>query len=111
MFWKRRPPQTPAPKPTQARRPNWSAASIIAPETACPAAKALKGKRFLSREAPGLPLPDCTQPGTCSCRYRKHDDRREGPRREMESSGLRRPVPADQDRRRKRGRRRSDYED
>ena len=33
--------------------------------------------RYLSREAPILPLPTCNSKG-CACRYLHHDDRRSG---------------------------------
>lgn len=34
-------------------------------------------RRYLSREAPTLPLPTCNTKA-CSCRYLHHDDRRSG---------------------------------
>jgi len=34
-------------------------------------------RRYLSSEAPALPLPTCSPKG-CSCRYVHHDDRRSG---------------------------------
>jgi hypothetical protein len=46
----------------------------------CAAARTLEGRRFLSREAPTLPLKGCTS-GNCTCRYEHFDDRRKGPRR------------------------------
>jgi hypothetical protein len=67
-------------KPTHAGR-DYRAVSL-APNTTCHAAtKHHAGKRYLMREAPRLPLPGCATPGTCSCRYRKHADRREADRR------------------------------
>ena len=48
---------------------------------ACQAAEALEGQRFLARQAPALPLPDCDR-SACNCRYRKFADRRrDGDRR------------------------------
>jgi hypothetical protein len=41
----------------------------------CEAAREFEGIRFLSSEAPMLPLDRCTQ-STCQCRYVHHDDRR-----------------------------------
>jgi hypothetical protein len=67
----------------------------------------LKGQRFLSADAPRLPLLACTSPETCHCVYRKYADRRAGPRRETESSGLRRSSP-NPERRISRGRRKTD---
>lgn len=51
---------------------------------ACPAARALDGKRFLGAEAPKLPLPDCTT-DVCTCTFHHHPDRRKGPRRAEET--------------------------
>jgi hypothetical protein len=86
----------------------WSAVSIVCPSVSCAAAQALKGRRFLSAAAPRLPLPDCTLTGSCRCVYRKYEDRRAGPRREAEASGLRRSSPSPE-RRRTRGRRSTDH--
>ncbi len=75
---------------------NWHAVTIHCGEVSCASALAMKHKRFLSRETPPrLPLPGCSRPASCRCRYRHFDDRREGPRREGETgmSGRRR-VPA-----------------
>lgn len=46
-------------------------------ENACDAAKAMTGRRFLSKAAPRLPLPECDFPN-CSCRFVHYDDRRAG---------------------------------
>ena len=43
-------------------------------------AQGLRGKRFLSHEAPALPLKNCGSP-QCECRYEHHDDRRKVGRR------------------------------
>jgi hypothetical protein len=43
----------------------------------CPAAQALRGQRFLSEEAPALPLAGCDQKA-CQCAYAHHRDRRDG---------------------------------
>jgi hypothetical protein len=51
------------------------AVSILTGSVACDAAKERAGFRFLSREAPRLPLKDCTCP-ECTCRYEHHADRR-----------------------------------
>ena len=51
------------------------AVSILAGPQVCDAAKARVGYRFLSRDAPRLPLKDCTCPN-CTCRYVHHADRR-----------------------------------
>jgi hypothetical protein len=46
----------------------------------CDAVKQLGEKRFLSDEAPRLPVSGCDA-STCSCRYVHYDDRREEDRR------------------------------
>jgi hypothetical protein len=42
----------------------------------CAAAIQLQGQRFVSAEAPQLPLAGCDQPD-CECRYQHHADRRD----------------------------------
>jgi hypothetical protein len=87
---------------------HWSAVSILSTGGSCEAARALKGKRFLSAEAPRLPLVECTQSARCACTYKKYPDRRGGPRREEDATGLRRAVTDGKERRVKRGRRSTD---
>lgn len=94
--------------PVPPARNRWAAATIVAPKTGCAPAQALRDRRFLAGEAPALPLADCPTPHNCSCKYRKFDDRRDGPRRDIEATGIRRFVPPDQERRRGGGRRSSD---
>jgi hypothetical protein len=53
----------------------YHAVSIVPGSQVCEPAKALQGRRFLSREAPRLPLEGCTS-GSCHCHYTHHDDRR-----------------------------------
>jgi len=59
----------------------WHAVSIIPGPHACAAATAIGLRRFLSRDAPRLPLVDCDCSERCQCKYRHHADRRVGPRR------------------------------
>ena len=89
----------------------WNAVAIIAATGGCEAARALKGKRFLSAEAPRLPLAKCTAPAECRCVYKKYPDRRAGPRREVEKTGLQRALPGSEERRNRRGRRRTDTDE
>jgi hypothetical protein len=42
---------------------------------ACAAVKRLSGQRFLSKEAPPIPLPACDA-ASCRCRYLHFEDRR-----------------------------------
>lgn len=59
---------------------NFHAVSIVPAGGCCQAVRALEGKRFLSKEAPLLPLKACDK-ASCQCRYEHHEDRRKGPRR------------------------------
>jgi hypothetical protein len=86
----------------------WSAVSILPGSSSCEAARALKGRRFLSAEAPRIPLAECTAAESCRCVYRKYADRRAGPRRAEEESGFRRSSGGGSERRAGRGRRRTD---
>jgi len=53
------------------------AVSLKYSSSACDAAKAMTGRRFLSTEAPKLPLPGCDA-AQCSCGFAHHADRRSG---------------------------------
>ena len=53
---------------------------VVPGRHACDEAYALRHRRFLSREAPVLPLAGCGS-RQCECRYEHHDDRRKGLRR------------------------------
>jgi len=67
--------------------------TITAPDgSACSCAAALDGHRFLSDEAPLLPLPDCTNPAACRCVYRHLDDRRTELRRDADCGLPPRPA-------------------
>ena len=50
----------------------------------CDAVKALSGQRFLSEEAPLLPLAECSNPQGCRCVYEHFDERRDNLRRESD---------------------------
>jgi len=83
------------------------AVSVKAGPRCCQAAKSMAGMRFLSRQAPLLPLPQCDA-ATCECRYLHHDDRRDLPRRATDGASVKGGPPfAGQDRRKSRGDRRS----
>ncbi len=43
----------------------------------CGAVGQLEGMRMLATHAPLLPMPNCTMPEACRCRFRKYADRRE----------------------------------
>ena len=76
---------TPAAEPAKTaavvKKPASHHAVSIAPGPRCCAgARELRGQRFLSREAPMLPLASCDRTD-CTCRYEHHQDRRKGARR------------------------------
>ena len=74
----------PAPaQPSMAKRKPpaaFHAVSIVTGPGCCGAVIALRGKRFLSRAAPLLPVKGCNR-SDCTCRYEHHEDRRKGSRR------------------------------
>jgi hypothetical protein len=92
----------------RAPRDLWRAVGITGPESACAAAHAMKGRRFLCRDAPALPLAGCDSK-KCQCSYRRFADRRRAPRRSEDKGLLTRPV--EEDRRGRRGRRETDVDD
>jgi hypothetical protein len=73
-----------SPRPA-ARKPikQFHAVTIVPGAHACIAAHGQFGQRFLSRDAPPLPLKAC-ESARCECRYEHYDDRRGGPRRARE---------------------------
>ncbi|HTW75101.1 MAG TPA: hypothetical protein VMD56_09325 [Steroidobacteraceae bacterium] len=91
----------------RSRKHPWHAVSIVARGAACEQAMALRERRFLSTEAPRLPLSDCPFADQCACVYRHHTDRRAGPRRSSDDTGFH-STRAHQERRAGRGRRGSD---
>jgi hypothetical protein len=72
-------PAPPARVPRKATSPH-HAVVVVPGRHACAEAYAVRNRRFLSREAPVLPLPGCGS-AQCECRYEHHDDRRKGLRR------------------------------
>jgi hypothetical protein len=88
----------------------WHAVSIKPGPGACEAAIAGKSSRWLSREAPMLPLPGCTQPERCRCTYQHHEDRRSGPRRAEDLDAFSRPAQVGNERRKRRSRRQTDQD-
>ena len=56
---------------------DYPAVSIRAAQNGCQAVKLTNGVRYLSTEAPILPLPGCTNE-KCHCTYAHHTERRTG---------------------------------
>jgi len=69
----------------------WHAVSVVAGKGACRAAEELGDRRFLSAEAPFLPLPDCSSRSQCKCIYEHYPDRRATLRRETDRGRFPRP--------------------
>lgn len=106
---------SPSKSPAPPRNP-YRAATIVAGANACEAVKSLQDTRFLiaTKEAPQLPLPNCTQP-KCSCKYSHYSDRREDSDADRRGPpGLRSVLHTHtggaERRSKKRGRRDSDWE-
>ncbi len=91
---------------TSALRP-FQAISINPGAPCCTSAKKVDKYRFLAKNAPQLPLSECTMRATCKCRYAKQDDRRSGTRRDGEF-GLKSALFSAEERRRSKGRRKDD---
>ena len=83
----------------------WHAVSVKPCPGACRAAALGRDQRWLSREAPQLPLPGCTRPDTCRCTYQHHEDRRAGRRRAGEVDAFRPIVKTTTERRSNKDRR------
>ena len=87
---------------------HWHAVAIKPKGQCCEAVQARRTARFLSKEAPRLPLAECSTSDTCSCVYKHHADRRAHPRRQDETNGLRRSGKVTQERRTTHDRRKTD---
>ena len=88
----------------------WHAVSVSPGPYACTAALNLRDQRMLSKEAPTLPLPDCTMPRECACRFRHHADRRSEQRRARDLGLSNRNYSGVERRGEGRGRRSTDIE-
>lgn len=64
------------------RTPTFHAVEVRSTREACAAARAIRGKRFLSAEAPLLPLESCNR-RACTCVYAHYEDRRSLQRRDL----------------------------
>jgi len=74
-------------KPKQSNTLDYRAVSLAPGSNCCMAAKTVAGKQFLWREAPRLPLVDCTNPTECLCKLRKKTDRRDDDERRLDGAG------------------------
>ncbi len=69
-----------AAKPATAAK-DYRAVSVTPGMKCCSAAHEIVGQYFLLRDGPRLPLAKCTMPTSCSCKFKKAADRRDGDRR------------------------------
>ncbi len=86
----------------------WHAVTVVLRETSCAAAALCRNSKFLSGQAPKLPLPACPHPEACQCTYRHFEDRRCGPRRNAEVNPSLGDTKPDTNRRKQGGRRARD---
>jgi len=63
---------------------DYHAVSIRRAGRCCEEVMEMESRRFLSVEAPDLPLSACSMPTQCQCKYRHHTDRRDDPRRDTD---------------------------
>lgn len=98
-------------RPVHAHRVSnpFHAVSIKAGPSCRRTAETYAGRRYLSAEAPSLPLPTCDS-RNCRCRYAHHDDRRAGAdRRHRDVWSRNVALVKGGDRRSSRGRRATDH--
>jgi hypothetical protein len=98
-------PDSDEPRLPRTVRHRWHAVAVVGTADACAAALGCKDRRYLSAEAPRLPLAGCDA-RCCDCRYAHFDDRRRAPRRAQERGGT--PKRAAVDKRVRPGRRATD---
>jgi hypothetical protein len=96
-----------APAPVTASANKFQAIAIFRGSRACDMAKRFSEHRFLVKDAPALPLKNCTMPLNCECKYLKFKDRRSEPRRVIDFGSTTR-VYGYSDRRTHKGRRHTD---
>lgn len=96
-------------KPQRSSPPTaFQSVSILQGPKACCASKDVAKIRFLTKQAPALPLAGCTMQDECHCRYVKHTDRRTEARRLIDVVGMSALLFESEERRAKAGRRKSD---
>ncbi len=84
---------------TQTSVRRWHAVSVKPGPGACDVADTGRDRRWLSREAPLLPLPGCSRPESCRCTYQHHEDRRSLDRRAGDIDAFARPAKVASERR------------
>ncbi len=92
LFWPRTKRETQHAAKTDRLSGKYHCVSVRHRANACQAVKRLAGKRFLSKEAPRLPLSNCDV-AKCRCRYVHFADRRAEDRRNPYKQALFVPHP------------------
>jgi len=64
---------------------SWRAVRILPGADACAAVQDICKKRYLTQDAPRLPLRECDRQDKCQCKYQHLADRRGEPRRADDS--------------------------
>jgi hypothetical protein len=105
LFRRRAASQGSVPRQTKRAGGRFGAVEIRVRSGACQGARSLEGQRLLAKEAPALPLSDCTA-AQCSCKFAKWSDRRAEGRR-LEHGGLAASIFLANNRRTRRDRRRA----
>jgi hypothetical protein len=80
VYWYRKQLAARLPADTHKKSNPFHAVVVKYHKDACAAVRLLEAKRFLAKEAPRLPLPNCTA-RNCGCRFVHYDDRRGEERR------------------------------
>jgi len=88
----------------------YRAVSIVLGDAPCSAVHRFTRRRYLSSSAPPLPLPSCDS-SACNCHFRRHKDRRAGPRRRTDIGVMSGQWAGQEKRRPGRGRRAEDRAD
>ena len=73
----RPPARQPAGKKSISSKPQWAAVKVKTGLMCCKSVEKIRGKVFLTGEAPVFPLKDC-KVKACECKYIHMNDRREG---------------------------------
>lgn len=80
IWWRSRVRQLPAPNATEAAPGKYRCVEVHGGKGACDAVKRFEMIRFLSAEAPRLPVVGCDAP-RCACTFAHYNDRRQDHRR------------------------------
>lgn len=78
---------------------SWRAVRIVPGAGACIAVDKVRETRYLTRDAPRLPLRECDRQDKCQCKYQHLPDRRGQLRRTIDS-GFGIPTPVTSNKRR-----------